>query len=689
MKKKSQLSPEQSSFTNETIEKYTKLIAENPDKEELHADLGSIYAQKQQWQEASDCYERAIKINPKFAGAYRNLARVFQQIGNEAKATESWYEAFSLEPHWAEARQHYSLGNTLWKYKKLGKAISCYRQAIKLKPDFFPAYYSLGKLLTIREKFPQAIAVYRQAVKHNPDNPQFHFCLAQALAQQKQWQQAITQYRKATELDENFAAGYYGLGTVLARQQKWFQASKNYQKAIELQPRYWEAHYQLGNVLEKQQKWSPAIAAYQNVIKIYPQFIPAYLRLGAIFQAQSKYRPALKFYHQAVELAPELSEIEQQAIAAYKEAVYSNSESNFKQYHQLATLLRSKSFFSEAISAYQKAIELNPQFLGAYYAIQYTNVAPEQLDRLIDFYRGIVDRHPHIDIAWGNLGDALADRGNIEEAINCYQTSCYQRIVTAYPQLAELDWQKPKQNAPDFLIIGAAKCGTSSLFNYLKSHPQILLPHKKEINFFGTKFKYGIDWYLAHFPNISDRADFVTGEATPNYIRFPKAAQQIQANFPQIKLIVLLRNPIDRAVSWHHHKLNSGLAKGTFADAVAREMKQLENFSEDDIIRTVYHNPDNIIGSLYVYKLKVWMELFDREQFCLIKSEDLYSDPETVMKRVYKFLGLSDRPLSQYPKFNAGAYNPISNELRKTLADYFQPHNQKLEEYLDMKLDWH
>ena len=107
-----------------------------------------------------------------------------------------------------------------------------------------------------------------------------------------------------------------------------------------------------------------------------------------------------------------------------------------------------------------------------------------------------------------------------------------------------------------------------------------------------------------------------------------------------------------------------------------------------DLRLKVHHNPDNIIGSLYVYKLKVWMELFDREQFCLIKSEDLYSNPGEVMKKVFAFLGLEDNPLSEYPKINAGSYNPISDELRKTLADYFQPHNQKLEEYLDMKLDW-
>ena len=687
MKKQSQSSPEQSSVAN-AITKYTQLLADNPEKAELHANLGSLYAQKQQWQDAINCYEQAIKLNPDFAGVYRNLARVFLQIGKEGKALECWYHALRLEPDWADPQQHYTLGNTLWKCQKIGKAIACYRQAIRLKPDFFLAYQSLGKLLTIREKFPQAIAVYRQAVRQNPDNPQFRFCLGQALAQQQQWQQAIVQYRKATEVDENFAVGYYGWGTALTQQQQWQQAIVQYKKAIQLQPNYWEAYHQLGNALQQQEKSAQAIAAYQNTLKINPDFVPAYLQLGEVCQHQGQYQQAIKYYRQAIELAPELSEIEQRAIAAYKQTVETNPESTFQHYHQLAILLRSKSFFSETISAYQKAIELNPHFAGAYLGIQYTPVAPEQLAQLIKLYRSIVERYPDLALAWGNLGDALTERGNIEEAISCYQTSCYYRVINLYPQLAELDWQKPKQNAPDFLIIGAAKCGTSSVYNYLSHHPQILLPHKKEIDFFWKRSEHGIDWYLAQFPALSDLPDFITGEATPNYIRFPIVAERIKEHFPQTKLIVLLRNPVERAVSWHYHKLKSGLTTGTFAEAVAQEMKQLESFSEEDLSQKGYHNPDNILGSLYLYKLKVWMELFDREQFCIIRSEDLYAHPARVMKTVYSFLDLSEQPLSEYPQVNAGSYEPISDELRKILTNYFQPHNQKLEEYLGMKLNW-
>ena len=687
MKQKSQSSSEESSLAT-AIDKYTQLLADYPDQAELHANLGSLYAQNKQWQDAIKYYKQAIKIDPEFAGAYRNLARAFLQISQEKKAVECWYQAFRLEPEWAEAKQHYSLGNTLWKCRKFGKAINCYRQAIKLQPDFFPAYRSLGKLLMLRQKFSQAIAVYRQAVKQNPHHPQFRFCLAQALANQEKWQQAIIQYRKAIELDENFVVGYYGWGIALAHQQKWQPAINKYRQAIQLKPKYWEAYHQLGNALQQQQKWSQAIAAYQNTLKINPSFIPAYLQLGNIFQQQAQYQQALKYYHQAIEVAPELSEVEQKAIAAYKQTIEANPESDYLQYHQLALLLKSKSFFSEAIIAYQQAIKLNPYFVGAYLGLQYTPVPSEQLERLIDFYRDIIKSHPDISLAWGNLGDVLTTKGNIQEAISCYQTSCYQRVVNLHPQLAELDWQKPKQNPPDFLIIGAAKCGTSSLYYYLSHHPQVLFPHKKEIDFFWKKFQYGIDWYLAQFPSISDRRDFITGEASTNYLRFPIVAQRIKQYFAQTKLIVLLRNPIERAVSWHHHKLKSGLTTGTFAEAVTKEMKQLETFSEEDIIQKGHHNPDNILGSLYLYKLKAWMELFDREQFCLIKSEDFYTNPAKIMKKVYGFLSLKDRPLAEYPRVNVGSYSPISDELRQTLADYFQPHNQKLEDYLNIKLDW-
>jgi tetratricopeptide (TPR) repeat protein len=568
------------------IAKYRQLVVNNPDRPEIYANLGSLYARQAKWQEAIACYQQAIELAPEFAGAYRNLARVLTQTGNLQKAADCWYRALNLEPDWATAKDHYTLGKTLWTQKQLERAAHCYRQA------------------------------------------------------------------------------------------------------IQLQSNYWEAYEQLASVLQQQQKWEEAIAVYRQIKQLNPDFVPAYLQLGSIFLQQQQYSKAIDNYHRALKIAPDSSNLQRQAIDGYWQAINAYAEATAQYYYQFGKLLRSKGNFTEAIQAYQQAIELNPHFAAVYIDLQYTPVSSKQLEQVIDFYRRIVQNHSNLPIAWGNLGDALTEQGNIKEAISCYQTGCYQRVISFYPQLAQLDWQEKKENGPDFIIIGAAKCGTSSLFNYLSHHPQILFPHKKELDFFWKNFDKGIDWYLAQFPAITDRPDFITGEATPNYLRFPLAAQRIKNCFPHVKLIVLLRNPIERAVSWHYHKINSGLATGTIEDAIATEMKQLENWHETDFINTGYRNPDNLLSSLYLYQLKVWIDLFGREQLLILQSEDLYNNPDRVMERVFSFLNISVSKLSQYPKINAGSYNSINDGLRRTLANYFQPYNQLLEEYLEMTFTW-
>jgi tetratricopeptide (TPR) repeat protein len=678
----------QESQIRATIAQYSQLLLNKPDIPEIHANLGSLYAQQEKWHKAIACYEQAIALNPEFAGAYRNLARVLTQIGNQKKAANCWFKAFKLEPDCVKAEEHYHLGNTLWSQKKLVKAATCYTQAIKLKPDLIAAYQNLGKLLTSQGKEQQAIALYRQGIKQNPQNLQLHLHLGQALAIQEKWESAKLHYQQAIKLNSDCASAYYALGTICRQQQQLSAAIDYYQQAIQLQPSSWEVYYQLGNVLQQTEKWSEAIVAYQESKKINPNFIPTYLQLGSIFFKNRNYPKAIDNYHCAVKQTSKSSQLEQQAIAAYQQALAANPATTSHHYYQLAKLLRSKGYFVQAIAAYQQAIELNPRFGNAYIDLQYIPIAPQQREHLVKFYQHIVEKYPNIPIAWGNLGDSLTQQGKITEAINCYQTSSYQKTIIVYPQLAELEWNKKKENGPDFIIIGASKCGTSSLYNYLSYHPQILFSHKKELDFFWKNFDRGINWYLAHFPTLSDRDDFLTGEATPNYLRFPIVAERIKEYCSQVKLIVLLRNPVERAISWHYHKIAHGLTSGSLTDAIAQEMKELESWSETDFFNTGYRNPDNLLSSLYCYQFKVWLELFSQEQFLILKSEDLYNHPASVMEQVYGFLGLSNHQLSEYPQVNAGSYNSVDPQLRKTLANYFRPYNQQLQDYLGMQFNW-
>ncbi len=610
------------------------------------------------------------------------------KLGREKQAVEYLYRALQLEPNWADAKKHYSLGNLLWSQNKLSKAANCFRQAIALQPNLFPAYYRLGELLTAKGLDRQALAVYRQGIKANPENPQFHLCLGQALAARQKWKQASNRYRHLLKLAPDFAVGYYSWGLVLSEQRQWVEARSCYQQAIDLEPNYWEAYHQLGLVLQQQNLLSEAVVAYLKVKELNPNFVPTYLELGGIYQELKEFPQAIDCYRQTFEIAPENSKLTAIALDKYQQAVISDPNSTPEVYYHLGRLLRASGDFSAAIAAYRQAIELNPQFQAAYIDLQYTQIAPEQLPQVIEFYRGILARQSQIPIAWGNLGDALTQHGKIDEAIDCYRNSCYQRTISLYPDLAKLDWQQPKQQALDFIIIGAEKCGTSSLHHYLSYHPQILLSHKKELDFFWRNYERGIDWYLAHFPSITDRADFVTGEATPNYLRFIIAARRIKQHFPQIKLIVLLRNPIDRAISWHYHKVNTGLTTGSFQEIFKSEIEQIANLSEAQILNIGYHNPDNLLSSIYLYKLRAWIELFDRDSFLILKSEDLYEQPARVMKEVFEFLKLPDYKLARYPQVNVGSYAAVDDTSRQILADYFQPYNRQLESYLGIKFNW-
>ncbi|MGL5938917.1 MAG: tetratricopeptide repeat protein [Waterburya sp.] len=695
-------------------------IANSPQPAKVYLNLGDLYAQQEQWQSAMDGYRQATVIKPDFAAAYFRLAKIATQIGDDNQAADYLYQGLQLKPDAGKAQRHYKLGQTLISQNKPAKAIACYRTAIRVQPDFWLAYETLATLLAQQGKNEPALEVYRQGVKNNPDNAQYYFALAEALAARKQWVRASNNYQKAAELESSgeiyarwgevlyqlqeytsaqecyqkaaelspSAEIYYYWGEALYQLQEYSLASECYHKAIAFQANYWQAYYQLGLIWQQQQQWHKSLIAYTKVREIQPECVEVLVDLGLVYRRLQQYDSAIACYREVINRSPENPSLATAAIEGYQTTLTEHPQATVILYYQLAKLLRSKSYFPQAIAAYQQSIQLDPYFKDAYIALQYTPIAAQQLDDLITFYRQIVAKHPDITIAWGNLGDALTQKDRVEEAIDCYRTGCYQQAIQNYPYLAKLTWKKTKTSAPDFIIAGASKCGTSSLYHYLGRHPQILLSHIKEIDFYWKHFERGIDWYLAHFPTLTDREDFLTGEATPNYLRFPQVAQRIKDTFPQVKIILLLRNPADRAISWHYHKLNTGLTNQDLTTAIAEEIARLATVKETEIINTGFYNPDNILSSLYIYKIKPWIELLGREQFLILKSEELYGNPLKTTSEVFNFLGLPNCTLDNYPKVNAGFYNQVDLKLRETLVDYFTPYNQQLEDYLSIKFSW-
>ncbi len=254
---------------------------------------------------------------------------------------------------------------------------------------------------------------------------------------------------------------------------------------------------------------------------------------------------------------------------------------------------------------------------------------------------------------------------------------------------------------PDFIIIGTQKGGTSSLYDYLAQHPCIAPALESEVHFFDANFHKGINWYRAHFPSLLYRdyvrkvqgRQLITGEKSPYYMFYPHAPRRIFETLPHVKLIVMLRNPVDRAYSHYYHQVRKGRETLSFEEAIAAEPErlkgELEKILEDERYTSYSHVHFSYLSrGIYVDQLKVWMRFFPREQFLILKSEDFFADPPAVYRQVLAFLGLPDWELRNYKKHNVGRYSEMDPATRRRLVEYFRPHNQRLYDYLGVDFGW-
>ena len=253
---------------------------------------------------------------------------------------------------------------------------------------------------------------------------------------------------------------------------------------------------------------------------------------------------------------------------------------------------------------------------------------------------------------------------------------------------------------PDFIIIGAAKSGTTSLYDYLIQHPYIYSALWKEIYFFDRYYGRGISWYKANFPSKIykffitriQKKPFLTGEATPTYIHHPLTPKRISEFLPDIKLIILLRNPVDRAYSHYQMEKKLGFENHSFEEAIELENFRLKGENEKIIKNMNYYSYKRQIYSyltsgIYIDQLKLWMEYFPKKQFLIINSEDFENNPNKVFEDVESFLNI-DHFKIKFSKKNVGKYNPINPETRKKLSDFFIPHNERLYSFLNQNYGW-
>jgi hypothetical protein len=246
---------------------------------------------------------------------------------------------------------------------------------------------------------------------------------------------------------------------------------------------------------------------------------------------------------------------------------------------------------------------------------------------------------------------------------------------------------------PDFLIIGAQKGGTTSLYSHLAKHPCVGAAFEKEVRYFNNHYAKDVNWYKAHFPMRRNDSKFITGEGEPSYLPNPVAAERVLELVPDVKLIVMLRNPVERAYSHYQHRLTRNREQRSFEEVCATDKETLkdgwDNLPTGDYIRLGHSHYSYLPRGFYYEQLRNWLAVFPKDRFLIIKAEDFFAETQEGYDDVLAFLDLPEHRLEQRKRHNVGKYaKPMSDETRQDLADYFRPHNQQLYDLLDRDFGW-
>jgi hypothetical protein len=235
----------------------------------------------------------------------------------------------------------------------------------------------------------------------------------------------------------------------------------------------------------------------------------------------------------------------------------------------------------------------------------------------------------------------------------------------------------------------------------------------KEVHFFDDYFARGINWYRTQFPTSVKKYyiehvrkhHFLSGEASPYYIFHPHAPKRIAAVLPHIKLILLLRNPIDRAYSQHWLEVKGRYETVSFEQAIKGEQERIAGEREKMLSDERYHSFKHrrytyLTRGLYIDQIEYWLNYFPRDQFLFLKTEDLYKNPASIVRQSLEFLGIPSKEIDtnrEYKKYKVPSKTGYKTKdsapkmhptTRRYLAEHFKPYHMCLYEFLGRDLEW-
>ncbi len=253
---------------------------------------------------------------------------------------------------------------------------------------------------------------------------------------------------------------------------------------------------------------------------------------------------------------------------------------------------------------------------------------------------------------------------------------------------------------PDFVLCGAQRSGTTSLFRALMQHPQVVRPtFHKGVNYFDLNYPKGQGWYAGHFPLRMSAHLRTHGAGTPSvfeasgyYLFHPLAMHRLLTDLPGVKVLVMLRDPVERAFSAYKHEVARGFETQSFETAVDLEHERLAGEVERMLADAAYssweHRHHGYVGrGQYAEQLERALEVLPRDALHLIESIDFFTNPATVFRGVTDFLGLAAVVPRHFDQYNARR-GSVSPETRTHLVEHYRPYDERLAMILGSEPSW-
>lgn len=254
---------------------------------------------------------------------------------------------------------------------------------------------------------------------------------------------------------------------------------------------------------------------------------------------------------------------------------------------------------------------------------------------------------------------------------------------------------------PDFLIVGGQRCGTTSLFKTLAQHPAVARPFVfKGIHYFDMHYDKSASWYRGHFPISATsklrrlgRPGPITGESSPFYGFHPLAPTRIANDLPDIRLIMLLRDPVERAYSAHSHELARGFETEPFERALELEEERISGerermLADPDYVSFDFQHHAYMGRGRYIEAIDEIERIFGPGRLHVVDSHEFFTQPKTSFQGVLDFLGLEAAPRIRFEKHNARSRNPMDPALRARLLAQFDESDARLVDWWGRPLSW-